>query len=350
MDSGLGLLAFQPPRRNGFEKPLEVSQVASWILFTLFALTFIFFSAPAFGLAVGLGLLLPYIMLCIFVFITGWLATAIDTTDPHLLERSVKKDDMTDEIALKMRRTMPPNVEWWYVLRKSFVFRSFSKFFGYSFNCKWYVSKNSYHCRRCNKCSRGLDHHCAFLNNCIAEKNYSMFMACTLSAVILLAYQLVIDLTLLTIAFIDWESIEQNLIYFYGSFPEILFKVVMIVISLLLIGSLIMIGHLLVFHIFLYFRGQLTHEFLMGEQSVSQSHLSNSSSSHHKSSKVKKSMYCACMDYSSPKKNENDRELKSDRDLSVSERSAVRGDSIHQDEAVVQGSSMAEMQGVAFPG
>ena len=31
---------------------------------------------------------------------------------------------------------------------------------------------DSYHCKRCGRCTEDFDHHCKFLNNCIGRKNY----------------------------------------------------------------------------------------------------------------------------------------------------------------------------------
>lgn len=42
--------------------------------------------------------------------------------------------------------------------------------------CNAVVLKSSYHCWRCNQCSHLLDHHCKYLNCCIAYENYLPFL------------------------------------------------------------------------------------------------------------------------------------------------------------------------------
>lgn len=41
--------------------------------------------------------------------------------------------------------------------------------------CNAYVPNNAKHCRQCNKCRVGFDHHCPFINNCVTTCNYNMF-------------------------------------------------------------------------------------------------------------------------------------------------------------------------------
>lgn len=38
--------------------------------------------------------------------------------------------------------------------------------------CRTDVYLDALHCKYCNKCVRGLDHHCFYLHNCIGRQNY----------------------------------------------------------------------------------------------------------------------------------------------------------------------------------
>lgn len=42
--------------------------------------------------------------------------------------------------------------------------------------CRSQVTIKSYHCKRCNRCTEGFDHHCSFLGTCIGSRNYEMFI------------------------------------------------------------------------------------------------------------------------------------------------------------------------------
>jgi hypothetical protein len=219
-------------------------------------LCFILIVCPALGLNSGWTAIFAFCSICGMALCAGYLATRTDTTDPHILARSIPKESIDESTAIRLRGSLPGHVEW-------------------CFNCKWYVCRNSFHCRRCDKCSRGLDHHCTFLNNCIAQNNYSMFIALSAAGFVLCAMILALTVAVIVLAFVDEQQVVENMAQFYQS--QLNVDILWIKISLFvlagisLIGS-ILVGHLLAFHIFLCWRGQLTHEFLMGEQSFARSH------------------------------------------------------------------------------
>ncbi|GAA5894638.1 hypothetical protein JCM8208_006032 [Rhodotorula glutinis] len=56
--------------------------------------------------------------------------------------------------------------------------------------CKTYRPPRTSHCRLCDNCVERTDHHCAFLNACIGQRNYLSFIAFLLSAVVAGLYSL----------------------------------------------------------------------------------------------------------------------------------------------------------------
>jgi len=64
---------------------------------------------------------------------------------------------------------------------------------------KWYRGEHRFHCKRCNKCTVGFDHHCAFLNCCICTFNYRWFFT------LLTAFISLLLLSLVTCCYVLWD-------------------------------------------------------------------------------------------------------------------------------------------------
>lgn len=60
------------------------------------------------------------------------------------------------------------------------------------------VHHSSKHCRACDKCVTGFDHHCVWLNCCIGERNYLQFIFLLISVFLLLSCQASVDTIMLT--------------------------------------------------------------------------------------------------------------------------------------------------------
>jgi hypothetical protein len=93
---------------------------------------------------------LTIILLSGLVFIFAFLTIVKDPTDPALIEeRKCRLEGKTfDE----------------------------QQYEYYCDKCDGHVDENSKHCRRCQRCTLGFDHHCIWLNNCIGYNNYRYFV------------------------------------------------------------------------------------------------------------------------------------------------------------------------------
>lgn len=131
--------------------------------------------------------------------------------------------------------------------------------------CFHTVDHTTKHCKSCNKCISGFDHHCVWLNNCIGKKNYKAFFILVLLMAITSTMSLAIDVSLIIIYFTN----NQNL-FDYDNEIEIIFftltsKIWLFIISITLIinaGLTVVTVNLLQFHIILIKRNLTTVAYL----------------------------------------------------------------------------------------
>ncbi|KAK8815904.1 hypothetical protein WA538_005025, partial [Blastocystis sp. DL] len=122
--------------------------------------------------------------------------------------------------------------------------------------CHIFMPPRSFHCRMCDCCVRGFDHHCPWVGNCIGIRNHFYFVGFMFSAVLVLFLGLVVA---------SWGivvSLARCLEKFYGfnaafvlkdAWPDLVFFVG----ATCLIAPL---GNLLCYHLFLVSKNATTHE------------------------------------------------------------------------------------------
>ena len=96
-------------------------------------------------------------------FVVGLLLMIrISVLDPGFGINEPKDDDKT--AGEQMKSSKGPHVTFSKDHDKHFCFW-----------CQKTRQQGTKHCRQCDKCVAGFDHHCPFLNQCIGEKNYTLF-------------------------------------------------------------------------------------------------------------------------------------------------------------------------------
>ena len=89
----------------------------------------------------------------------------------------------------------------------------------YCYECFIEKSKDLKHCLICHKCYYGFDHHCYWINKCVAKNNYRLF----LSFLIETFFYLLVILIISIIGFIHLIDGNDDKVYTYN-FPLITFK------------------------------------------------------------------------------------------------------------------------------
>ncbi|KAI1731503.1 DHHC palmitoyltransferase domain-containing protein [Ditylenchus destructor] len=145
-----------PPSRrriNGWQCPWDVMQVLSWVTIPLMC-----------GVSILITLPLPHypIVPILIGSFYGWnvllvlILTSIDPSPPST--RHIRP------------ATFERNEHHQHVIEK-----------GYCNVCKMNAFEGTKHCRQCNKCIPGYDHHCKWLNTCVGQRNYRCFVTLVVS-------------------------------------------------------------------------------------------------------------------------------------------------------------------------
>lgn len=212
----------QHPRRHGMEYPLHAMQVGSWVYtVALFALFF--------------AVVVPS-MVWVEVPWTYFISVVVVASGLGII---VMGSQMLTQYLDVVDRSCTGS---------------------YCFFCSRRTSVTSKHCKACNKCVDDFDHHCKWLNTCVGKRNYSTFFVFVLSTVLALVVLMLVSIVLLSVY---WSEIGE----LRGGSGGRALQVLLILTAVLCgLGSL-PTGHLLCFHIFLWYRGMSTYDWMARDTS-----------------------------------------------------------------------------------
>lgn len=130
--------------------------------------------------------------------------------------------------------------------------------------CDTYVPNHTKHCRECNKCRFGFDHHCIYINNCVTVSNYTHFFYGILSlttVAIISIVQAGININRLVV---ERDATLARFSSFY-KLKETNFIVICVLIGITILinlGLLIPLGVLIGFHVYFQFHEVTTFQFI----------------------------------------------------------------------------------------
>ncbi|KAJ0396792.1 hypothetical protein P43SY_007688 [Pythium insidiosum] len=166
-------------RVNGFEAPYSRDQVTSWILQPFMMGVFIAFVAALLGGTKRIAILIPDCALIVVMLLAWYIC---ESRDPSK-ERAPSSFQLLP---------VPP--------------------------------KMTRYCTLCCKNSPGLDHHCTWLNTCIADNNYEAFYYLVVAATLKTVFQAAIGILMATLWFsevktrvpTDWETPIRALLWIHN--------------------------------------------------------------------------------------------------------------------------------------
>ncbi|KAG6467168.1 hypothetical protein ZIOFF_075036 [Zingiber officinale] len=133
------------------------------------------------------------------------------------------------------------------------------------------VCKFSKHCRSCDKCVDGFDHHCRWLNNCVGRKNYNSFIALMATSLIWLAIECGVGITVLVLCFVDKKGMETIIKEKLGNgFSRAPFAVVVAICTAVSLLACVPLGELFFFHMILIKKGITTYEYVVAMRAMSE--------------------------------------------------------------------------------
>ena len=223
-------------RRSGFELPLDLHQVGSWVVLVLIVTSFYTLYTPLHHQnAPSIALSCVYGVLVVATLVTGTECMRTDPADPGVL---AKRAGVEDAAAADGPRN-------------------------FCYLCEASVQKRSKHCRRCNKCVGRFDHHCPWLNTCVGARNYRSFLSLLCSVFALSSLQLGVFIHLAVMQ--QSPDHVERLRDVYG-LTTATYAALLGVSGLLLLVAWLLIVQLGTFHIALMKKGLTTYEFIVAQR------------------------------------------------------------------------------------
>ncbi|KAG2317416.1 hypothetical protein Bca52824_020538 [Brassica carinata] len=141
----------------------------------------------------------------------------------------------------------------------------------YCMLCNSEVHKSSKHCRSCDKCVVGIDHHCKWLNNCVGRKNYMTFVSLMTACLLWLIIEAAVGIAVIVRVFADKKRMETEIVDRLGSsFSLAPLAAVVGVCTVVTSPACYHLSQLLFFHTLLIKKGLTTYDYLLAMRAMSE--------------------------------------------------------------------------------
>mmetsp|Transcript_35388 Transcript_35388/g.77512 ORF Transcript_35388/g.77512 Transcript_35388/m.77512 type:complete len:454 (-) Transcript_35388:144-1505(-) len=252
-------------RNNGFERPYNTMQMATWVLLPLLIVHFLIFVSPV----LPVGASVP----CTLLFL------AAGTLSAYFAYKCCITDPVDDKLARHLKKQRDGNggssgssgdVEAGGTGEEADDDGNDPT--KYCWVCQTNVHDKSMHCKFCDKCVSRFDHHCMWLNTCVGSANYRYFFRTVVATFCFVTVDAACLAGIVIAYFVqaygpngaggaqvdrmrDWMGADLPLV-------NAIVNVVFLVINL---GSAFLIGQLFFFHINLQREDITTYEYIVRE-------------------------------------------------------------------------------------
>ncbi|XP_013864241.1 palmitoyltransferase ZDHHC11 [Austrofundulus limnaeus] len=250
------LVPSKPPRINGWSLPLQPLQVIGWLVFSYLAII---------GFGVHIPLLpQPWSYLAYSVAGISFIVHFFS----HIAAVTVDPADGT----VRAKRTYSNPMPLFDRTKRAHVIQD-----QHCYLCDVKVGSKVKHCSSCNKCVEGFDHHCKWLNTCVGRRNYRFFFGALVSATVGVFVLVIVILftfiehylnphNLRTAPQFDLILTNTTWLLFLPLAPlkttTAGFLILTFITVLLSTVCLLLLCHLLGFHLYLFYKGLSTFDYV----------------------------------------------------------------------------------------